>query len=122
VAQDDRAAVLRALACVDLVVLFEDDTPLRLIEAVQPDALAKGADYAVGDIVGREVVEGRGGLVTTIALREGLSTSAIVERIRSGRCLSPGRTPRPLGTGRARAVPARVPRGSGALAWLRDHP
>ena len=85
VAQDDRAAVLRALACVDLVVLFEDDTPLRLIEAVQPDVLVKGADYAVGDIVGREVVEGRGGLVTTIALREGLSTSAIVERIRSGR-------------------------------------
>ena len=85
VAQDDRAAVLRALACVDLVVLFEDDTPLRLIEAVQPDVLVKGADYAVGDIVGREVVEGRGGLVTTVPLREGLSTSAIVERIRSGR-------------------------------------
>lgn len=85
VAQDDRAAVLRALACVDLVVLFEDDTPLRLIEAVQPDVLVKGADYAVTDIVGREGVEARGGLVTTIALREGLSSSAIVERIRSGR-------------------------------------
>ncbi len=85
VAQDDRAAVIRALACVDLVVLFDDDTPLRLIEAVQPDVLVKGADYAVADIVGREVVEARGGLVTTIALREGLSSSALVERIRSGR-------------------------------------
>lgn len=81
----DRTAVLRALACVDLVVPFDDDTPLRLIEAVQPDVLVKGADYAVGDIVGREVVEGRGGLVTTIALREGLSTSTLVERIRTGR-------------------------------------
>ena len=85
VAQDDRAAVIRALACVDLVVLFDDDTPLRLIEAVQPDVLVKGADYAVADIVGREVVEARGGLVTTIAQREGLSSSAIVARIRSGR-------------------------------------
>ncbi|MFM7231863.1 MAG: D-glycero-beta-D-manno-heptose 1-phosphate adenylyltransferase [bacterium] len=82
---EDRTAVLRALACVDLVVPFDDDTPLRLIEAVQPDVLVKGADYAVGDIVGREVVEGRGGLVTTIALREGLSTSTLVERIRTGR-------------------------------------
>ncbi|MFM8559102.1 MAG: D-glycero-beta-D-manno-heptose 1-phosphate adenylyltransferase [bacterium] len=82
---EDRTAVLRALACVDLVVPFDDDTPLRLIEAVQPDVLGKGADYAVGDIVGREVVEGRGGLVTTLALREGLSTSTLVERIRTGR-------------------------------------
>jgi D-beta-D-heptose 7-phosphate kinase/D-beta-D-heptose 1-phosphate adenosyltransferase len=82
---EDRAAVLRALACVDLVVAFDDDTPLRLIEAVQPDVLVKGADYAVGEIVGREVVEARGGLVTTIALREGLSTSTLVERIRTGR-------------------------------------
>ncbi len=84
-AQDDRATVLRALACVDLVVLFDDDTPLRLIEAVQPDVLVKGADYAVAEIVGREVVEAKGGLVTTIALREGLSTSEIVRRIREGK-------------------------------------
>lgn len=85
VGQDDRAAVIRALACVDLVILFDDDTPLRLIEAVQPDVLVKGADYAVADIVGREVVEAKGGLVTTIALREGLSSSEIVRRIREER-------------------------------------
>ena len=83
--QDDRAAVVRALACVDMVILFEDDTPLRLIEAVQPDVLVKGADYATADIVGREVVEAKGGLVTTIALREGLSSSEIVRRIREGK-------------------------------------
>jgi D-beta-D-heptose 7-phosphate kinase/D-beta-D-heptose 1-phosphate adenosyltransferase len=85
VGEDDRAAVIRALACVDLVILFDDDTPLRLIEAVQPDVLVKGADYAPADIVGREVVEARGGVVTTIALREGLSSSEIVRRIREGK-------------------------------------
>jgi rfaE bifunctional protein nucleotidyltransferase chain/domain len=85
VGEQDRAALVRALACVDLVVLFDDDTPQRLIEAVKPDVLVKGADYAPADIVGREFVESRGGRVTTIALREGLSTSEIVKRIREGK-------------------------------------
>ncbi len=85
VGEDDRLAVVRALACVDLAILFDDDTPLRLIETVQPDVLVKGADYAIADIVGREVVEARGGRVATIALREGLSTSEIVRRIRAGK-------------------------------------
>ena len=83
--EQDRAAVVRALACVDLVVTFDDDTPLRLIEAVKPDVLVKGADYGVADIVGRESVESRGGRVTTVPLREGLSTSEIVRRIREGK-------------------------------------
>jgi len=87
VGEQDRVALVRALACVDLAVLFDDDTPLRLIEAIQPDVLVKGADYAPADIVGREVVESRGGRVTTIPLREGLSTSEIVKRIREGRGL-----------------------------------
>ncbi len=82
---EDRAAVVRALACVDLVVAFEEDTPLRLIEAVHPDVLVKGADYAPADIVGRELVESRGGHVTTVPLRAGLSTSELVRRIREGR-------------------------------------
>jgi D-beta-D-heptose 7-phosphate kinase/D-beta-D-heptose 1-phosphate adenosyltransferase len=85
VALEDRAAVVRALACVDLVLPFEDETPLALIEAVRPDVLVKGADYGVADIVGRESVESRGGLVTTVPLREGLSTSELVRRIREGR-------------------------------------
>ncbi len=80
----DRVAVLGALSCVDLVVSFDDDTPLRLIEAVRPHVLVKGGDYAVGDIVGREVVEAHGGRVATVPLREGLSTSEIVRRIREG--------------------------------------
>ena len=81
----DRAAVVRALSCVDLVVPFDDDTPQRLIEAVRPDVLVKGGDYAVGDIVGREFVESVGGRVVTVPLREGLSTSEIVRRIREGK-------------------------------------
>ncbi len=75
-AQGDRAA---------LVIVFDEDTPLRLIEAVAPDVLAKGADYALEDIVGREFVQARGGRVERIAMREGLSTTALVERIRAGR-------------------------------------
>jgi len=85
VGEQDRAALVRSLACVDLVVLFDDDTPQRLIEAVKPAVLVKGADYAPADIVGREFVESHGGRVTTVPLREGLSTSEIVKRIREGK-------------------------------------
>ena len=85
VAAADRAALLEALACVDLAVVFEEDTPARLIEAVRPDVLVKGGDWAVEQIVGREFVESHGGTVLSIPLREGYGTSALVERIRAGR-------------------------------------
>ncbi len=85
VGEQDRAAVVRALACVDLVVLFDDDTPLQLIEAVRPNVLVKGGDYSLDTIVGREFVESHGGRVETIALREGLSSSEIMRRIREGK-------------------------------------
>lgn len=85
VGERDRVALIAALACVDLALLFEDDTPLALIEAVAPDVLAKGADYALEQIVGRESVEARGGRVERVALREGLSSSTLIERIRAGR-------------------------------------
>ena len=81
----DRRALVAALACVDLAILFEDDTPLRLIEAVRPDVLVKGADWELDAIVGREFVEGRGGRVARIPLRPGLSTSTLVRRIREER-------------------------------------
>ena len=83
--QRDRAALIAALACVDMAVVFDDDTPLSLIEAIRPDVLVKGADWGADEIVGREVVEAGGGRVERIALREGLSTSTIVRRIREGR-------------------------------------
>jgi len=85
VAQHDRVTLVAALSCVDLAILFEDDTPLRLIEEVRPDVLVKGADWAADQIVGREFVEARGGSVERIALRAGLSTSTLVRRIREGR-------------------------------------
>lgn len=81
----ERAELIAALACVDLAVIFEDDTPQRLIEAVAPDVLAKGADWALEAIVGREFVEGRGGRVARIAVRPGLSTSELIRRIVAGR-------------------------------------
>ncbi|GAB4258884.1 D-glycero-beta-D-manno-heptose 1-phosphate adenylyltransferase [Deferrisoma sp.] len=79
--QEERTTVLAALASVDYVVVFEEDTPLRLIEAVRPDVLVKGGDWAPEAIVGREVVERRGGRVVTIPVVEGKSTTGIVERI-----------------------------------------
>jgi D-glycero-beta-D-manno-heptose 1-phosphate adenylyltransferase len=77
-----RAAVLSALACVDHVVLFEEDTPLDLIRRIRPDVLVKGGDWAVDNIVGAEVVRATGGQVLTIPFEDGFSTTAIIERIR----------------------------------------
>jgi rfaE bifunctional protein nucleotidyltransferase chain/domain len=80
--QHERAEVLAALACVDAVVVFPEDTPAEIIGALQPDILVKGADWAADQIVGRDVVEGRGGRVVRVPVEEGYSTTAIVDRIR----------------------------------------
>jgi rfaE bifunctional protein nucleotidyltransferase chain/domain len=82
--ETDRARVLAALACVDRVVLFSEDTPLALITLLQPDILVKGGDYRLHDIVGREVVEARGGRVVALPFVPGYSTTKLVDRIRSG--------------------------------------
>ncbi len=79
----DRARVLAALAAVDRVVLFPEDTPLELISALQPDILVKGGDYREHEVAGREVVLARGGQVRILPFRSGYSTSLLVERIRS---------------------------------------
>ena len=81
----DRARVLAALACVDRVVLFDEDTPLELITALQPDVLVKGGDYQLSEIVGREVVEARGGQVLALPFVPGYSTTELLRRIRSGK-------------------------------------
>jgi D-beta-D-heptose 7-phosphate kinase/D-beta-D-heptose 1-phosphate adenosyltransferase len=83
---DERArlALLEALRCVDAVALFDDPTPLALIEALTPDVLVKGADYAGREVVGREWVEAHGGRVELVPLVPGYSTSAIVAKIRGG--------------------------------------
>ena len=81
----ERAELVAALACVDLAVIFSEDTPDRLIRDVRPDVLVKGGDWTIDRIVGREFVESRGGRVLTIPVREGHSTTRLVARIRSGR-------------------------------------
>jgi D-glycero-beta-D-manno-heptose 1-phosphate adenylyltransferase len=78
----ERAEILAALASVDAVVIFDEDTPYEVIAALQPDVLVKGADWADDAIVGREVVEARGGRVVRVAVEEGYSTRSIVGRIR----------------------------------------
>jgi D-glycero-beta-D-manno-heptose 1-phosphate adenylyltransferase len=77
----ERAEVLAALASVDAVVVFDEETPHELITALQPDILVKGADWGENAIVGRDVVEARGGRVVRIPLAEGYSTTKILERI-----------------------------------------
>lgn len=77
-----RARIMASLLFIDAVVLFDDDTPLELIKAVQPDILVKGDDYAVEQIVGHEVVTARGGEVKTVPLVKGYSTTNIVNKIK----------------------------------------
>jgi len=83
VPEAQRAEVLAALACVDYVVLFDEPDPGRLIAELQPDVLVKGGDWAPDQIIGREVVEAGGGTVRTIPLVPGVSTTALVERIKT---------------------------------------
>lgn len=78
-----RAAVLAALGCVDLVVLFDEDTPLELIKAVHPDVLVKGADYTIDKVVGADLVMGWGGKVVLANLVEGQSTTKTISRLKA---------------------------------------
>jgi len=80
----ERAEILAALECVDAVTVFDEETPHAIISALQPDVLVKGADWAHDAIVGRDIVEARGGTVVRIPVEQGHSTSAIVARIRGG--------------------------------------
>jgi D-glycero-beta-D-manno-heptose 1-phosphate adenylyltransferase len=81
--EQERAEVLAGLACVDAVVLFDDDTPAEIIRSLQPDVLVKGADWAADRIVGRDTVEARGGRVVRVTVEEGYSTSSLVQKVRS---------------------------------------
>jgi rfaE bifunctional protein nucleotidyltransferase chain/domain len=78
-----RARILAGLAAVDCVVLFDEETPLELIQGLAPDVLVKGADYTRESIVGGDWVESKGGRVVRVPLVSGFSTSSIVERLRA---------------------------------------
>ena len=89
VAGDDRAHVLAALASVDYVIIFHEDTPYELIRALVPDVLVKGADWSLEKVVGKDIVEAAGGSVQTIEYLPNHSTTLILDRIKNQ---PPGRT------------------------------
>jgi D-beta-D-heptose 7-phosphate kinase/D-beta-D-heptose 1-phosphate adenosyltransferase len=81
----DRALMLSGLEATDAVIIFSEDTPLKLIEALQPDVLAKGGDWRPEDVVGGPETLARGGKVLSIPYRSGYSTTALISRIQSAR-------------------------------------
>lgn len=81
--EQSRARLMAGLEFIDAVILFDDDTPEKLINAILPDILVKGDDYSIKNIVGADVVMQHGGEVKTISLVEGYSTSSIIEKIKS---------------------------------------
>ena len=80
-----RAEVLAALEAVDLVVIFKEDTPVRLITTIKPSVLVKGGDYTREQVVGHEIVEAHGGEVLLIDVLPGFSTTSLVDRARGGK-------------------------------------
>ena len=88
--ETERAELLAALDCVDAAIIFDEDTPADIVRALQPDVLVKGADWAIDAIVGRDTVEARGGAVVRVAIEQGWSTTAIVEKVAA---MNAGRSP-----------------------------
>jgi len=80
-----RAEVLAALEAVDLIAIFDEDTPIELIGAIRPSVLAKGGDYTREQVVGHEIVEAHGGEILLVEVLPGFSTTSLVERARGGR-------------------------------------
>lgn len=81
--QISRSQLLASMLFVDAVVIFEEDTPLQLIQTIQPDVLVKGGDYQIDQIVGADIVQQKGGLVTTIPFLDGFSSTNIVQKIQT---------------------------------------
>lgn len=81
----ERAYVLAGLAAVDVVVVFDQDTPLEVVQELQPDVIVKGGDYSPETVVGADVVRARGGRVVIIPLTPGQSTTGIIAKLRSSR-------------------------------------
>ena len=82
--EDERAELLRALDCVDAAVIFDEATPHEIVTYIQPDILVKGADWGPDNIVGRDIVEARGGRVVRLELAAGHSTTDLIARVRMG--------------------------------------
>ena len=86
VPQEQRMQVLAALEAIDYVVIFDEENPFKIIKEIQPDILVKGGDWPVETIVGREIVEKKGGKVLSIPLMEGISTTNIIEEVKKRFC------------------------------------
>lgn len=80
--ETERALILAALECVDAVVVFDEDTPLELVRAIEPDVIVKGGDYNPDTVVGADVVRARGGRVVIVPLTPGHSTTSTIARVR----------------------------------------
>lgn len=85
IAQQERAAMLAALGCIDHVVVFDNDTPHALLDAIRPDVLVKGGTYSKEEVVGREIVESYGGKICLAGVVDGVSTTQIVKQVRDAR-------------------------------------
>ena len=81
--EQERAEVLAGLAVVDVAVVFDQDTPHDILQALQPDVLVKGADWAQDAIVGRDIVEARGGTVIRVPIEQGHSTTGLVDKLKN---------------------------------------
>ena len=86
VPQAQRMQVLAALEAIDYVVIFDEENPLKIIKELQPDILVKGGDWPIETIVGREIVEKKGGKVISVPLMEGISTTNIIEEVKKRFC------------------------------------
>lgn len=80
--QEARALILASLSCVDALILFDEETPYKLIQEVNPHVLVKGSDYKAHEIVGYDIVQKSGGSIETIDFLEGYSTSSIIEKLK----------------------------------------
>jgi D-beta-D-heptose 7-phosphate kinase/D-beta-D-heptose 1-phosphate adenosyltransferase len=83
VPEAERAEIMAALDCVDGVVIFDEETPREIVAALGPDVLVKGADWPADAIVGRDLVEARGGVVVRVPVEPGYSTTGIVRKVRA---------------------------------------
>lgn len=108
--EEDRAAILAALAAVDLVVVFPEDTPRELVEALGPDVLVKGGDYREDEVVGGDVVRARGGRVVIAPLTPGRSSTDLRARMQAASAAAPGEVP-----GGGKTGPGSVDTSSGGL-------
>ncbi|MFO7962483.1 MAG: bifunctional D-glycero-beta-D-manno-heptose-7-phosphate kinase/D-glycero-beta-D-manno-heptose 1-phosphate adenylyltransferase HldE [Desulfobacterales bacterium] len=85
--QDQRSAILASLKCVDMVILFSEETPIELIRCIRPDVIVKGGDYTVKTVIGHDIVQQYGGRVVIFPLVEGLSTTGVIEQVKNSRSI-----------------------------------